>query len=346
MYDCDKGFILSERGPVGATCVAGVWRPTELPQCIAGLHPRLRWNRRKRAVQMKHHRSQYIQRSHRQLQRRLKDLLGDETKLRSKRSIPGSPRNNHHHRQIYKKPSSTNRHRWGAIAPALLRLRRSLHSDQQYIRTIGNVMHREPRNSHIDPHEAAYMKYYERIRQKHRNYISNLLRAHHANASSSHNIDRSSMHAGSSMNRILHNTANENEFHRNEDAHHHQEENSAANAVFQELNALASFPIPLPNINENMKKVMHHSQPFVNNTYVGRTWNQDKNTASSNHAANHLGATRRISHHRNSTAVRKFDLLYSILSENITKLLLNHSKTETLKIGATGFSVATQETKC
>lgn len=33
MYDCDKGYILSERGPVGATCVAGLWRPTELPKC-------------------------------------------------------------------------------------------------------------------------------------------------------------------------------------------------------------------------------------------------------------------------------------------------------------------------
>lgn len=48
MYDCDKGYILSERGPVGATCVGGLWRPRELPECSPAIHPRLRWNRRKR----------------------------------------------------------------------------------------------------------------------------------------------------------------------------------------------------------------------------------------------------------------------------------------------------------
>lgn len=228
----------------------------------------------------------YLQRKYRQLQRKLSGFLASDTKVRSKRSISVSLRR--HHRQIHKKPSSTNRHRWGAIAPALLRLKRSSHTDQHFARTVGNVMHRDQRNGHIDPHEAAYMRYYEKIRQKHRNYISNLLRAHHANASSSHNIDRQLMHAGPSMNRLLHYTANENELNRNADIHHHQDDTSAANAVFQELNVLASLPIPLPNINENMKKVMHHSQPFVNNTYVGR---------------NHLGSSRRISEHRNSTAV-------------------------------------------
>lgn len=277
MYDCDKGFILSERGPVGATCVGGIWRPVELPQCLPGLHPRLRWNRRKRSLQLKHYRSQYIQRNYRQLQRKLYELLADETSGRTKRSISVSP--HHHHRQIYKKQSSTNRRRWSAIAPALLRLKRTSNTDQQYVRTVGNVMHRDQRNRNVDPHEAAYMKYYEKIRQKHRNYISNLLRAHHANAS--HNMDRPLIHAGPSMNRILHNIANENELYRNDDIHQHQEDTSAANSVFHELNALASVPIPLPNINENMKKVMHHSQPFVNNTYVGHTWNRNKNTVSS-----------------------------------------------------------------
>lgn len=250
---------------------------------------------------MKHHRSQYIQRSYRQLHRKLDELLADETPERSKRSIPLSPR--HHHRQIYKKASSTNRHRWGAIAPALLRLKRSSHTDidQQFTRTVGNVMHRNQRNGHIDPHEAAYMKYYEKIRQKHRNYISNLLRAHHANASSSHSIDRPpTMHGGSSMSRLLHNTANENELHRNDGLLHHQGETSAAETVFHELNALASLPIPLPNINENLRIVMHHSQPFVNNTYVGRTWNHDKNTYN---VANQLSTARRIPERRNSTAV-------------------------------------------
>lgn len=93
MYDCDKGFILGERGPPGATCVGGLWRPTELPSCIPGLHPRIRWStRRKRSLQIRAARSQYLLRNIRQLQRKLAELLTDLSSVpnhlntRSKRS--------------------------------------------------------------------------------------------------------------------------------------------------------------------------------------------------------------------------------------------------------------------
>ncbi|CAL7950374.1 unnamed protein product [Xylocopa violacea] len=49
MYDCDKGYVLDE-GPTGATCIGGSWSPKELPKCIPGQHPRLRWSRRRRSV--------------------------------------------------------------------------------------------------------------------------------------------------------------------------------------------------------------------------------------------------------------------------------------------------------
>ncbi|XP_070168047.1 protein lev-9 [Polyergus mexicanus] len=49
MYDCDKGYVLDE-GPAGATCIGGSWSPKELPKCILGQHPRLRWSRRRRSV--------------------------------------------------------------------------------------------------------------------------------------------------------------------------------------------------------------------------------------------------------------------------------------------------------
>lgn len=49
MYDCDKGYYLSE-GPPGATCVGGSWSPKELPKCTLGQHPRIRWNRRRRSI--------------------------------------------------------------------------------------------------------------------------------------------------------------------------------------------------------------------------------------------------------------------------------------------------------
>lgn len=49
MYDCDRGYVLSE-GPPGATCIGGYWSPRELPKCIPGQHPRLRWSRRRRST--------------------------------------------------------------------------------------------------------------------------------------------------------------------------------------------------------------------------------------------------------------------------------------------------------
>ncbi|XP_030377372.1 uncharacterized protein LOC115626218 isoform X1 [Scaptodrosophila lebanonensis] len=72
MYDCDKGYVL-EVGPPGATCVGGKWRPLDLPQCLLGQHPRLRWNRRRRrrSLQMRQLRSVYLLRRQRALQRQL-----------------------------------------------------------------------------------------------------------------------------------------------------------------------------------------------------------------------------------------------------------------------------------
>ncbi|KAF6197720.1 hypothetical protein GE061_008686 [Apolygus lucorum] len=52
MYECDKGYTLLEGAP-GATCIGGNWWPKELPKCVPGLHPRLRWSRRKRSLALK-----------------------------------------------------------------------------------------------------------------------------------------------------------------------------------------------------------------------------------------------------------------------------------------------------
>ncbi|XP_012252117.2 protein lev-9-like isoform X1 [Athalia rosae] len=49
MYDCDRGYVLSEGAP-GATCIGGNWSPKELPKCVLGQHPRLRWSRRRRSL--------------------------------------------------------------------------------------------------------------------------------------------------------------------------------------------------------------------------------------------------------------------------------------------------------
>ncbi|XP_056646422.1 sushi, von Willebrand factor type A, EGF and pentraxin domain-containing protein 1 isoform X6 [Diorhabda sublineata] len=59
MYDCDKGYVLAE-GPPGATCIGGHWSPKELPLCLLGQHPRIRWNRRKRSAIMEKYKRAFI----------------------------------------------------------------------------------------------------------------------------------------------------------------------------------------------------------------------------------------------------------------------------------------------
>ncbi|KAK9874005.1 hypothetical protein WA026_002356 [Henosepilachna vigintioctopunctata] len=95
MYDCDKGYVLSE-GPPGATCIGGQWSPRQLPTCALGQHPRLRWNRRRRAITAKRNRQSllldtnkiYIEHKRRYnqnfLPRSLKDLFESNFPLRIK----------------------------------------------------------------------------------------------------------------------------------------------------------------------------------------------------------------------------------------------------------------------
>ncbi|CAG9821323.1 unnamed protein product [Phaedon cochleariae] len=59
MYDCDKGYVLAE-GPPGATCIGGNWSPKQLPKCLLGQHPRIRWNRRKRSAIMEKYKRVFI----------------------------------------------------------------------------------------------------------------------------------------------------------------------------------------------------------------------------------------------------------------------------------------------
>ncbi|XP_071053370.1 sushi, von Willebrand factor type A, EGF and pentraxin domain-containing protein 1 isoform X3 [Onthophagus taurus] len=59
MYDCDKGYILNE-GPPGATCIGGKWSPTQLPKCVLGQHPRLRWSRKRRSIIVERYKRAFI----------------------------------------------------------------------------------------------------------------------------------------------------------------------------------------------------------------------------------------------------------------------------------------------
>ncbi|GAB6024202.1 hypothetical protein CHUAL_008903 [Chamberlinius hualienensis] len=47
MFECNKGYTLVD-GPPGATCIGNRWSPKQLPRCVLGQHPRLRWYYRRK----------------------------------------------------------------------------------------------------------------------------------------------------------------------------------------------------------------------------------------------------------------------------------------------------------
>lgn len=278
MYDCDKGYILAEKGPVGATCVGGLWRPTELPKCMPGLHPRLRWTRRKRNA--KHHR---LLRNFNQFKRQMNEILRRNAviedpfpfqKLRNKRSLI----HKRGQRRMHRRPIRTQsvNHKWHLLAPAIIRFRRNAGQkrfpelDYQFARTLRNdflqqrqQQQQQQRSNFEEQQQRAYRKYYEKIKQKHRNYINNLLRASH----SSSILDDEPSIIGTNQN------ANRNDENDDDDGY-----KTPAKDPFDEINAYASIPIPipLPNINENRnvytKKEIYDG--IVNNTFVGRKQEQ------------------------------------------------------------------------
>lgn len=170
MYDCDKGYVL-ENGPVsvsvhlsnvslnnlfaclsfqsGATCIGGKWSPSELPECLPGQHPRLRWNRRKRSVDLRFARGKFLLNHYRNIKRKHFDhhMVDDFVKSasREKRSA-----------QAYR-----GRRYYNFVNEAIARsrLKRSLYK-------------RDSRDyTEID---RAYSKYYEKIKARYRNYVKSL----------------------------------------------------------------------------------------------------------------------------------------------------------------------------
>lgn len=260
MYDCDKGYILSEKGPVGATCVAGLWRPIEMPKCTFGQHPRLRYNRRKRDAELR--RNYLLLRNYRMFKRKLSEMIhkqryiDDPFPLKQNR-IKRSVVYHQNHRRIQKRPNNVN-HKWKSLAPAISRFKRSFilpdytHIDYQL--ALLNDNFRRPQRNRYEEQQRAYSKYFEKIKQKHRNYISNLLRASHSPINRAHDVD------------LVRNNNDENIYQKDD------EYMQPAKDPFDEINAYASMPIPLPNINQNMnmysKKEVHDG--IVNNTFVGR----------------------------------------------------------------------------
>ncbi|XP_017883108.1 uncharacterized protein LOC108626764 [Ceratina calcarata] len=98
MYDCDKGYVLDE-GPTGATCIRGNWSPKELPKCIPGQHPRLRWSRRRRSVNEEDITMNYRKfiEFFRKIGKKLLHLEMNKVKEHSKHKLEAKNSNSSHH---------------------------------------------------------------------------------------------------------------------------------------------------------------------------------------------------------------------------------------------------------
>lgn len=282
MYDCDKGYILQEKGPVGATCVGGVWRPVELPACQAGVHPRLRWNRRKRSLQMKATRSQFILKNYRNLKRKIDELMEESQSDLS------------FYHQLRKRSTVNRRFARFAGKPILRRriVRKKRNNRQlipisQFTDALRALLYnnRQRRNQNEDE-ELNYLKYIDKIRQKHRNYISNLFRI-------SHNLVRNSsvLEEGDSLrhghspsergkpfsiyDRLSHTVNSPIVMGTDDDLE--PIESSVPPLSIQTMDPISFMPIPLPNINQGMnrayaKKEVVESPFIINNTYLGNNW--------------------------------------------------------------------------
>lgn len=287
MYDCDKGFILGERGPPGATCVGGLWRPTELPLCLPGLHPRLRWNRRKRSLTMRAQRSQYLIRNIRQVQRKLSELQDDINRAAMVEQA----------RIAFARVRRTST-LYGVVhgqraALALRRKRNALNIHHRYGWPRVDVMQRDRRNR--DGGDPAYNRYFQLLKQNHIDYINAMFRMsqdrHQRYNDTWHGDDESQYPASENVSPMIRDsTFGDNRKHKivgndflfgEQTANNYEPGNGQAE--------FKSFPIPFPNINDNLNaphtKKLDLNQAYANNTFADRNlWkfsreNQNKNNA-------------------------------------------------------------------
>ncbi|XP_035774232.1 sushi, von Willebrand factor type A, EGF and pentraxin domain-containing protein 1-like [Anopheles albimanus] len=187
MYECDKGYVI-ETGPPGATCIGGKWSPMELPICTPGQHPRLRWNRRRRSLDLRRrfHRSNHLKQHYRYLQRKLDEhdayhrMWGSvpEPHALVKRSVPLVPyRGQIPHKRHYTFDDFQRLRAKRSAKTMRGMLLRSGRGDRSFTT-------RQRRE--LTEVEKAYSKYYERIKAKYRNYVQNLIGSNKARTMQMH----------------------------------------------------------------------------------------------------------------------------------------------------------------
>lgn len=264
MYECDKGYIFADGAPPGATCVGGKWSPLELPICLPGQHPRLRWNRKRRSIDQtvqRFNRAQNFIQQLRFLKRWKRDLSSKPIPLNVQRS-----------------PSN--------LYP-IIRIKR----DSQ-LRT--NLYHLTRKRRDSSDLERAYTKYYDKIKEKYKSYVKNLLAQNRLQVTSQPNSMIKPHTPITNDGKVWYHPYNnpENNYHHQkmshlptnefmDDAdiahyrnHHHFSNDKYAQNAYPNLLKVA--PIAIPNINEQLTSINSenennlydfHDTRFVNNEY-------------------------------------------------------------------------------
>lgn len=324
MYECDKGYVFGE-GPPGATCVGGKWSPTELPTCIPGQHPRIRWNRKRRSIsylipqERRHRRSNLLLRHYRYINRLKRDYFSDYNNQDDlhldENTISGSDQSHlevnpkyyiksklaqmnlsnllntphSHGNQLYTNTPYTNRYPRDISSDIYSNLKlsnpyyfgrysRDLRKAESILRESNELqrnleyLKRFPRD--LSEAEKAYTKYYDKIRQKYRNYVKNLL-----NRNRYHKNNKNSRVHANDRDGVWHNeyenhdsiTNPHNDYEKYDEITENENNPSSTNYVqdsYLEQNS-DIIPIAIPNINE---RISHNT-----NTNVQRSNNINQN---------------------------------------------------------------------
>lgn len=286
MYECDKGYVFVDGVPPGATCVGGNWSPQELPICVPGQHPRLRWNRRRRSIDKRyarlHHINPILQRMAFVHQRAKRDL---------------GPR--------FMVPKYRNK------IMNYARMKR-----EQLIRKRLFYLNRIRRD--VTEPEEAYKIYYDKLMAKYRNYVLQLLEHHRThNITPHHNMPHKPHpqppHLQSQPSQPIQGKVWYHTYKTNEDQHSDHRLSHLPTNDFLEFEQLSHYrshypdkysvqnaypsvmkitPIAMPNINDHINsdsenQIYDSSQPqFINNEYNFDPQDRNRKELQSNEHAN------------------------------------------------------------
>lgn len=227
--------------------------------CLPGQHPRLRWNRRRRSVEMRFIRSKYIQAHYRWLQRHLAELVNDDHSLeRAKRSVNHQREKRSYHLFDH---SASSRLFGVHKRQRYLTVRRNNHnnavdndSHRRVSRTLSDVIYRQMRQPFQG--DEAYAKYLAKIKQRYQKYVKNIL---------GHNNVRNSFdNSNDTFNDVLNSQFKEKTVARNDLAE--------SNKYYAQQSQMLNYR---PVKKQQQQRAKSHQGPFLNSTHGPPVYSQN-----------------------------------------------------------------------